>query len=186
MLSTIPDNREHAVGPIEIVTQTSVRPYLLSLSQTTASPARNNVASRSKWKWMWALYAVDGEWRGSHYHKVAVEWGKTSLSSAETPYVVLSLGLSMREEKTLSGVRLQATISLSLELVGLGIWSLELEPWREGLHFVRGGRWLPCARESSSIALSWPSTANVLLWIMLSLLCCAANAAPSSPHPFPK
>lgn len=40
---TAPDNREHAMGPIEVATQTSVTVYLLSLSQTTASTVRNNV-----------------------------------------------------------------------------------------------------------------------------------------------
>lgn len=91
----------------------------------------------------------------------------------------------MREEKTLSGVRLQPITSLSLEPEGLGIWNLELEPSQEDLHFLRGSRWLPCARESSSIAPSQLSIANSFLWIMLSLLRCAANAAPGSSIPSP-
>lgn len=170
--------------PMEVTTQTLMTVYSLSLSQTTVSTAGNNEASRSKRKRMWEPYAVDGEWWDSDRQKVAIN--KWSLSSAEALSVVLSLGMSMREEKALSGVRLQASISRSLESESSAIWSLELEPTWEGLHFVRGSRQFSSAQGSSSIAPSWLSTANPFPCVLLSLLCSAANAAPSSPLPFPK
>jgi len=46
--------------------------------------------------------------------------GEKQVCLLQTPSVVLCLGLSTREEKIRSGVRLQATVSLSLELEGLG------------------------------------------------------------------
>lgn len=68
---TMPNNREHAIA---IATQTFVTVYLLSVSQTTASTEGNNITSGSKWKWMLAPYAVDGEWRGTDCHKVVKEF----------------------------------------------------------------------------------------------------------------
>lgn len=117
---TIPDIREHAMRPREVATQTLMTVYsLLSLSQTTVSTAGNNVVSRSKWKWMWEPYAVDGELLDSDCEKVATN--KPSLPSPVTLSVVLSMGMSMRDEKTLSEVRLKASISQSLVSEGLGI-----------------------------------------------------------------